>query len=1627
MKYNLHFCLSKVLKFVGKTTRTTILFILFFSTTITFGHVGLSASQDSVEISFSSQILKDPIACIFIGDKYFGKIPPGKIGDGKAYFDVDKLKESLPESGEFYVTVFIQGFSRGETILFFESSIYSCEVSGGTLVLEHIADTTVSEELADFVFGRFDELRDIRARIIEQGAQWTADINPVFMLPDDARIRLLGVNPVPGILPEERDTGDGDGSSRYAPKDLPVSIDWRDKDGYNWVTEIKNQGDCGSCWAFSVTGTAESQFLLGLDKPYLRNDMDLAEQHSVSCDHTCWPPPYSSSCNDGCNGGWPNLASDFMEDTGIPDEDCFPYVSGGSGWEPPCNNRCSDWEQRVKYICGWNWINEGESVNSENLKTGLQDAPLSVCMRVCYDFSSYSGGLYQNTCGSSGWEGWHAIILIGYRDDYTPGYWRMKNSWGTSWGDNGFCYLDYDESNYGESRFGTDALIHEYYLNADFSFLPTNPGVGEVITFYDNSTHCLMPITWDWDFGDGFGYSSIQNPTYSYSFAGTYTVILIVCDNNFCDTISFDVTASPNEPDLSYYSHEISDDVGGDSDGYPERGETISMPINLLNSGGSAINVTGVVSESDAFVSIVDANADFPDIPTSENRQSNPDHVGFVISDDDATCDHDVTFTVNWSCEGGTYTGSDNFVITLGCPDPELEYQSHLIDDEIGGDDDGFPEEGETIVLPVTLQHTGGANAQYVTGILSTSDPYIVVTDNFADWNNIAIAGSEQSNPDHFEFTISPGTPNEHIVDFTLDWDCYCGSGSDYFQVTVGGPLPRLIYSPPVNIDDSVVGDGDGYPEPGEIAVMAIPLRNDGTEDASAISGRISVSDPYITLTDNVATWSDIAVSATQPSNPDHFEFNIDGAAPCGHVVSFTLIDTCSGNIIDTNQIDITIGSPAPVISYSSHIIDDSGGGDGDGFPEPWEVFKAVVTLANSASTNANDVSATISTSDPYLIIIDNSADWNYIPGAGSAESFPPHFTIQVDESAPFLHEATVNIHWDAFCGSGDDDFIITIGNPTNEAPDAPELVRPFPFERIGNDAASVEPKLSWFIPTDDEADLLHFETRFGFNEDMSGAVSVDSRNSADGFEPSPPVAGGSGIESYIVDSQGEGTLTDGGIYWWDARAHDSNRWGDHSEKRSFTIATSQIQSDWFQTTNEQFLTGIAEDVEIADDKVHVTGMNIVFEDDFESYTSQAEFEAVWSVYNTFTTWQSGNYYSPNHAIRVYDNTTTDRSSFNITFPALSDGFISCRSMTESTSDEAHIVRIYTGSTYKGQLYYRQSYVAYWDGYSRHNLMDIDPGVWHRYQIDFDCGANEIYVIIDGSSTFGPFPFIGGAPATINLIACGTLNVANNSYTCDSYFDDYLIGQVGGAGSGMLTSQPICLDWNEGLFSWQGVIWTQDAGDSIVVVADKRVAESWTPFDSTIAAVSATAGTLDITELAGTDTIRIRAKLCVDGSIEPDMYDWSVQWANSILGIELLTLEGEPYLAFSTDILDAGETTSCDSAEGVWVHNVSDIPAGLLACAYDDTAYIPADSMLWGISPIPGIDICAVGFVLYPVSCWPDIMSAHWLAPNYSSVETGLIAGEDRYGYVFFKAPTDTSRYGEPQHRIKMLIKIIAE
>ncbi len=246
----------------------------------------------------------------------------------------------------------------------------------------------------------------------------------------------LSIDELCGFVVPDKLPADARFDSCKPKRELPESFNWCEIGG---CTSVKNQGSCGSCWAFGTVGAFECNILIedGIE-------VNLSEQWLVSC----------NSDGYGCGGGW--WAHDYHEwktdscgGTGAVLEEDFPYTATDSACDCPYPHEY--------FIDGWSYIGSGWDVPPpEAIKQAILDhGPVSIAVAVDDAFSAYNGGIF-NSCG--GTEINHAVVLTGWDDNQgTNGVWFLRNSWGSGWGESGYMRIEY-----GCSYVGYNATYVEY-------------------------------------------------------------------------------------------------------------------------------------------------------------------------------------------------------------------------------------------------------------------------------------------------------------------------------------------------------------------------------------------------------------------------------------------------------------------------------------------------------------------------------------------------------------------------------------------------------------------------------------------------------------------------------------------------------------------------------------------------------------------------------------------------------------------------------------------------------------------------------------------------------------------------------------------------------------------------------------------------------------------------------------------------------------------------------------------------------------------------------------------------------------------------------------------------------------
>jgi len=232
--------------------------------------------------------------------------------------------------------------------------------------------------------------------------------------------KISNIQPLSSVQPELK-----------AP--LPTSFDWRTKGA---VTPVKNQEQCGSCWAFSATEGVESAWYLA--KHQL---IKLSEQQIVSCDTN----------DDGCDGGDLPTAFQYVQQSGLETDAVYPYTSGG-GDSGTCNFNSQD---VVVHISGFKYATTTGNETQMQIAM-IPNGPLSICVDA-ETWQYYTGGVISHGCGDSLD---HCVQIVGWNVyQATTPYWIIRNSWGSDWGLNGYLWVERNKDECGVSDEATYVTI----------------------------------------------------------------------------------------------------------------------------------------------------------------------------------------------------------------------------------------------------------------------------------------------------------------------------------------------------------------------------------------------------------------------------------------------------------------------------------------------------------------------------------------------------------------------------------------------------------------------------------------------------------------------------------------------------------------------------------------------------------------------------------------------------------------------------------------------------------------------------------------------------------------------------------------------------------------------------------------------------------------------------------------------------------------------------------------------------------------------------------------------------------------------------------------------------------------
>jgi len=191
---------------------------------------------------------------------------------------------------------------------------------------------------------------------------------------------------------------------------LPDSVDWT---AQGKVTPVKNQGHCGSCWAFSSTGALESATMIATGTM-----VSLSEQQLVDC-----------HVGNGCSGGWPYNSFRYAESTAMCTESEYPYTARDGSCHA---NSCTGLKRGA--VTGYKSVAKIES----DLRSAVAKGPVSITVQAGGGMSRYKSGVLSGGCSG---QINHAVLAVGYGILDGKQYWKVKNSWGSNWGMDGYFLL----------------------------------------------------------------------------------------------------------------------------------------------------------------------------------------------------------------------------------------------------------------------------------------------------------------------------------------------------------------------------------------------------------------------------------------------------------------------------------------------------------------------------------------------------------------------------------------------------------------------------------------------------------------------------------------------------------------------------------------------------------------------------------------------------------------------------------------------------------------------------------------------------------------------------------------------------------------------------------------------------------------------------------------------------------------------------------------------------------------------------------------------------------------------------------------------------------------------------------
>jgi len=294
---------------------------------------------------------------------------------------------------------------------------------------------------------------------------------------------------------------------------------------------------------------------------------------------------------------------------------------------------------------------------------------------------------------------------------------------------------------------------------------------------------------------------------------------------------------------------------------------------------------------------------------------------------------------------------------------PYVTYLGHVFDDDtIGGtagNGDGVANPTEVLGLELTLKNYGNTDADGVTATITTTDPYLTIQDGSASYGTIPAQGTGV-NLDPMVFEVAHGAPHGHLATLHVTvQNATRGEIGFDIEVSIVGPVVSFVAH---TVDDFPNGNADGDADMGETVYLEVELANPGSLDLTGVTATITTLDPtYVTLVEDTALFTDIAVGGTGTTLPPHFRFHVSPDTPCGSNLAFQIAVNATEGIA-SDGFEVTVGGTG--VGFDDDMESGVGEWTHSGTQDTW----SLITYGGSHSpTHSWQADATSGISDQYL------------------------------------------------------------------------------------------------------------------------------------------------------------------------------------------------------------------------------------------------------------------------------------------------------------------------------------------------------------------------------------------------------------------------------------------------------------------------------------------------------------------------------------------------------------------------------------------------------------------------------------------------------------------------------------